>query len=318
MNSRRVLLVACGVLGITAVVPSRWFSWLDGFRWAQGTVKVAIAPIAEPLRSVLQAVRGPKTPLTEAQQEHLKQEAREGAMWKLQYEKSQASMADLQRQLASVQGMAMLNSGFVAKQVTLPVIGVESNGTMAELTFRGGTLANTMGNAAADRSAVAVTEGVFLVGRVTYWASVSHIQPIADRSAGELRGAILTDERFADDSSTAILSAQRIREKFQVVLMPTGLGTLAGPVLNIDGKGTGVNVTEGMVVRLDQRGAWPEHAQMLVVGRVTRVTEQGNGRKIVTVAPLYDLSRIGEVTIRFLDGPDAPAGSPARPSGGGR
>ena len=77
-----------------------------------------------------------------------------------------------------------------------------------------------------------------------------------------------------------------------------------------------------MVVRL-QDPNWPASAQMLIIGKIVRVEPKPTEplRQVITVRPVYDLSRLGEVVVRIPEPGaqviPAPASADASLSNGG-
>ncbi|RMH28964.1 MAG: hypothetical protein D6693_02800 [Planctomycetota bacterium] len=136
---------------------------------------------------------------------------------------------------------------------------------------------------------VATVRGVALVGRVvrvearTCWAL-----PFTHPRAGPVEGVVLTGPTLA--------------ESFGCLLEGAGDGTLTGDMV-----GEAVGVEPGMVVRLRDE-AWPEIAQMLVLGRVESVERKENGRLRIAVRPAADPARVSEVVIRVPETRSAPAG----------
>lgn len=199
---------------------------------------------------------------------------------------------DLTEQIRQLQRGISLNSNQDVARVVAPVVSGEATGGSSLLMARTAGLVGADGQKPIiEAGAVAVTDGVNLVGRVIGVRNVvADIRPINDPGPSVLRGSIfpLESDAGADHASVSLgtqlsgISGGRLRGSIYVLKLPDGQ---TEPV-----------VTPGMVVRLSDPG-WPRSAQMLIIGYVESVERADNGRPIVIVRPAFDPQRLETVTL---------------------
>ncbi len=311
MNWNRVLLLVSVGLGVAAIAPNRLgvSSVLRPLRLA---VEFAVQPTEAAMnwgfRAVLPAQRAKGT-LSEEAAEMLKQQLEEARREKLSMA---ARVESLQTQIEQLTRVLQLNPGFAVRETTpLPVDGIQSDASGTLLKVRGGTNINV------PVGATAVAERVHLIGKVVSTDTLNcRVRPIVDSGAGELTGVIFANERFQSDGTTKLVQTIGDQSRLIVKLKPAEGGLTLNGISSIErgvDPATVLVPEEGMVVRL-MSDDWPRSEQMLIIGRVTRVIDAPNGRKVVVVTPAIDPRRVSEVTVRFVDS------SPAAGSGtsGGR
>ncbi len=304
MNWNRVLLVSALAAGVVSVLPSRFtaaFGLREGLR---AGMEIVALPVQAPITWLIRSARGTSggSGLDASGMAQAQLEVQE---WKKNYLAALQENQSLREQINALTLARQLNVSFIAKETSpLPVLGLSDQ----LLLVRAAPSLNIPTNA------VAVADRVHLVGRVTSSdARVTRVQPISDRGAPEIKGAILDSERFESPESTSVVSTTLTNARVRVSLKPTGRGTLSGLVFierSSDPSGAGaVRVQPGMVVRLLDE-SWAPQDQMLILGRVIRAEEAPNGRTVVEVQPAIDPFRVSSLTIRFSgDATGGPAGA---------
>lgn len=292
-----------------AILPSRYSSWLN---WFGSVTEFILAPIQWPLNLVVSALKSGSQPII-ARDPVIASLELERDKFKDAYFRTLAELETTRSQVSSMTRGLKLNPNPPFKLLPAPVIGSIFDGSSQLLRVRAGAR-----NGITEGSVV-VVETADLIGRIPQNAvsdRISKVLPIIDRASrpitvllfpGEAADSLGTvGERPESDWSTAI-AAQ---------VGPTGAGTLAGQVeaARLRPDQPAVRPTVGMIARLrDNR--WPASAQMLIVGRVSRVDTQPNGRDVITVTPRYVLP-IAEVLIRVSDDDEQSLSGPSSvPSG---
>ncbi|MBL0869893.1 MAG: hypothetical protein IBJ18_04875 [Phycisphaerales bacterium] len=303
MNWNRVLLLVSVGLGFAAIAPAR-LGVGSVIRPLHLATVFAVQPSETAMnwgfRAVLPAQR-PKGTLSEEAAEMLKQQLEEARREKLAMA---ARVESLQTQIEQLTRVLQLNPGFAVRETTpLPVDGIQSDASGTLLKVRGGS------NISIPVGAIAVAERVHLIGKVVSTDALnSRVRPIVDGGAGELTGVIFANERFQSDGTTKVLQTVGDQSRLIVKLKPAEGGLTLNGISSIErgvDPSTVLAPEEGMVVRL-MSDDWPRSEQMLIIGRVSRVIDTPNGRKVVVVTPAIDPRRVSEVTVRFVD--SSPAG----------
>lgn len=312
LNPRRILVGLCAALAITSVLPGRYFPPAE---WLAELAELTVAPVQRPVSSLVRWLRGPQAGRpSDAQTLALQQEAE---AWKLRSRQAEDEVDRLRRQIVQLQRGLALNPDLTVRQLTAPVIGFGSDASSTLLKVQAGEHHGII------PGSVAVFDGVNLVGRVARVESrLCRVAPITDRAAGELAARIFTAEipestPAATTPAADVLPGAGVPDpagfSLACKLTPDGRGLLSGPVEwpGLRPDVTPPKVTPGMVVRLADP-SWPKSAQMLVIGRIEEVQTAPSGRVRIIVRPMFDLQRLGEVTLRV----SAEASDPARPGGG--
>ncbi len=276
--ARHALAIAVGVLLIAAMLPASWLGWAS---WFGSLVDTAVTPIADPVR-ITSGVFTPDPRRAEPERERLLlNELERERLARLQAEQRAIRMA---QQIAQLTQGAAINPRVSVAQVPALVVG-DSGGL---LLVRAGSAQRI------TPDAIATVDGVQLLGRVERTDHrTCRVRPITDRATPTIRAAIMLNE----SASTTL----------DCLLAPTGDGTLRGDVMSADDDAA-PEITEGATVRLHD-DAWPEHAQMLLVGTVERVEPHADQplRRVVTVRPTLPLSSARDVVIR-VPSPSADTG----------
>ncbi len=142
--------------------------------------------------------------------------------------------------------------------------------------------------------------GLQLVGRVVSvnrLFSTIHVITHTDFSPNLIEGVVIPPDGIADESELAALPRCQLR--------PSGSTLTANDVAVTDAE----RIAPGHLVLLAD-DTWPDAAQMLVIGRVTRVkdTEQPLHKQI-TVVPTTDLNRLGSFILRIPTEESSPNGA---------
>lgn len=264
--------MAIGTLAVLSVLPLRFLGWS---RWFSEQSFVIISPIAHPItRATDLIIPSPRTGSEGTERERtLRDEIERARVRLLQSEQRNAELESLVEQLSRG---ALLHPDVEVSQLPRQV--VAQPGEM--LLVRTGT------NEGVYRGAVVTAQSVQLVGRVSDAdPRTSLVLPINAKGGMKIFGVVVLDEQTG--------------RRAACVLEPAGDGTMVGEVSPPD-DGRADEITVGQTVRLfDEQ--WPRHAQMLVIGEVTRVEPSVDQplRRRITVTPRVNLRRPGEVIIRL-------------------
>jgi cell shape-determining protein MreC len=277
----RLLLPGALVLsGIFALIPARWSGWVGELS------RLVIIPTAPISRNVLAMSRSVLSPPEPPKAEELKLLEERKQEFETLYLRERAETQRLREMIRELQLGLSLNPEARVQQLVAPVIGTSADLSAGLLSVRTGPSIET------DRTTVATTTGLQLVGRVTSSSGPTcFVMPITRRSAGKIQVAIMTGEGPAEIGAN---------------LVPVGDGTLKGDVLRISGDasvdpGAGAPAAAvGQIVRLDDMD-WPKSARMLIVGRVESVSPSPSDplRQVIVVRPTVNIERLSELLLRL-------------------
>jgi len=298
---RNALIASAIGVFIIAIAPARLIAWTT---WLAAPVELLVAPVQQPLRSLVLWLTRPSTG-PEAADPVLAELERQRDIWHRRYLAERETSNNLRERLADAERSRSINPGVSVRLITAPVIGESRAAGGRHLRVRAGTTEGI------SSSSVAVIRGVNLVGRVRETLPrTSLVLPITERAAGQIQGVVMLDDNTLGPT---------------VLLEPTGDGSLAGRVgefretlaittprqdqpqpdqpdtASIPSR-TAPDQLIGALVRLSD-ASWPESAQMLVIGRIERAGPMPDQplRTVVTVTPLFRLDRAAEVTLRCPD-----------------
>lgn len=267
--------MAIGTMVVTSVLPLRFLGWA---RWFSEQSFVVISPVAHPITAATDLVIPTRRTGTEATERErtLRDEIERTRVRLLQSEQRNAELQARVADLSRVSLGALLQPDLEVSQLPRQVVG--EAGEM--LVVRTGT------NEDVYRGAVITAQSVQLVGRVSDAdARTSLVLPINAKGANKIMGIVVLDEQTG--------------RRAICLLEPGGDGTMVGDVAPPE-DGRADEIVAGQTVRLfdDQ---WPRHAQMLVIGEVTRVEPSPDQllRRRITVKPRVNLRRPGEVIVRL-------------------
>lgn len=296
---RPSLPLAIFIIAILALLPRPALRTLSYFN---RPVTVLLAPVRHTARNLMVWLAGPPRPAV-GERTTIDPDSWNTMLRELNQTKQQVQ--DLQDLVRNLSRGLELNPNLPVRQVAAPVIGFGTDLNGGLLTVRAGK------NDGVDANSVVVVRGVYLVGLVLRAEDrTSTVVPITEPSFSTMfkgqkkfLGAVMLDEQHAgptwklDSISGGRMIGRVFYDNDPEVGSTGGTSTASRAPIVPD-----------MLIRL-RDPAWPVSAQMLVIGRVERVDPGSNNRPIVTVAPLQDLSHIGEVLIRVPD-PTAPASQP--------
>jgi|TARA_R110000782_G_scaffold13976_10_gene40963 cell shape-determining protein MreC len=264
--------MAIGTLAVTSILPLRFLVWAN---WFSEQSFVILAPVAHPVTAAADLIIPSRRPGTEATERErtLRDEIERARVRLLQ---SEQRNAELEALVVDLSRGALLHPDVEVSQLPRQVVG--EAGEM--LVVRTGT------GEGVYRGAVVTAQSVQLVGRVADAdARTSRVLPINARGGVKILGVVVLDEQTG--------------RRAACVLEPAGDGTMVGEVSPPE-DGRAEEITVGQTVRLfDEQ--WPRHAQMLVIGEVTRVEPSADQplRRRITVTPRVNLRRPGEVIVRL-------------------
>lgn len=298
-HSRFAVPLVVALLVVLALAPRRVTGWVAGLR---SLVLIPTAPLSQPLLSLSRSALQ-HSPEGTPRDEHTRELEEKLQTAEMYYRREHAENLQLREFIAELQKGIALNPNQPVLQAIAPVIGTSADTSSGLLTAR------APANLAADRNTVATTTGLQLVGRVSSaTGSLITLTPITLKSAGKIRGVIMTD-----DSSFSLASE----------LSPKGDGTLRGIVRVLDSRvPAGTKPPEpmpGQIVRLDDAD-WPPAAMMLVLGKIESVSPSPEEaqRLMITVRPLVNVERVARVTLRFDEEAAGKGGGGGGGSGGGK
>ncbi len=291
----RLLFPAVLVLaGGLSFLPARWSGWVGQL---SRLVVIPTGPLSGWVLGMSRSVLSPPEP---ARAEELKLLEEQKQAFETLYLRELAEIQRLRDIIRELQQGVALNPDARVRQVMSPVIGTSADLASGLLSVRTGP------SLATDRTTVATTSGLQLVGRVTSSSGPTcWVMPITRRSAGKIQVAIMTDDGPAHLGSS---------------LTPIGDGTLKGDVRRLD-NGAASNETNaatsipavGQIVRLDDID-WPPSSRMLIVGRIVSVSPSPEDplRSVIVVKPAMNIERLSEVLLRVQD----PVSTPQASQGG--
>ncbi|MCB9846555.1 MAG: hypothetical protein H6811_11300 [Phycisphaeraceae bacterium] len=276
LTPRRALSASIAAALVLSVAPIRYTAWVG---WFGDLATRLIAPISHP---VLQLVRwvSPARVREDPPEQRLKLE--DAARFQALYLRAARENAALRERVRDLQNGVALNPDPDVSLLTASVIGISTDLSRLLLRTRIGT------EAGVQPRTVATVRGVQLLGRVVHAArGLSEIRPLTDDGADTVLGRVVLTE----DGQGLLCT-----------LEPDGAGNLRGAVEDPGQRPDlpAIEIEPGLLVRLDD-DAWPRHAQMLELGRVTRVdrAEDQPLRRIITVRPAMDLSRVSDIELRI-------------------
>ena len=278
-----LLPAAVLILLIVSVVPSRYLTPLN---WFSELLRVASAPISHPMRGLSSWLRPAVPPQAVPDQVlFLEQEAES---WRTLYLREQRENRMLRTRIEEYQRGVAINPSLQVRQVTAPVIGTSSDLSSGSLTVRAGR------GAGVEINTVVVVEGTQLLGKIERVGPMtSQVRPMTDRAGEVIRGMVMVGQ--SGESGLACL------------LRPMGDGTLRGDVqdpselVELEAEDAGALLQLGQIVRLDD-SAWPASAQMFIIGQIVKIEPAAESplRRVITVRPRVELSRVSEVMLRIL------------------
>jgi len=283
VSPERALLVVVAALLAMSLLPSRLTSWAA---WFQEPVRVIFAPISDPMALASRSLRrasvteGPLPRDVERLQEQLERQRTLAIRLRSENRELRERLRELQSglDLFPPSGLRLLDTR---------VIGASPNLRDDVLVLRGGRREGVT-----EGDSVAVVDAVHLLGRVIDVENrTCEALPITSPNAESLGARVYVSE---PDVS------------FACQLDPTEDGRLRGPLhRNAEG------VEPGQPVRLDDPD-WPDLAQALIIGLVESVerSEESPLRRIVTVKPRHEISRVRRVTLRLPAEAAAEPGTP--------
>lgn len=286
LGTKRALPIAIAMMVILGVVlPIKYIGWLG---WFGGLTGALIGPVSHPF-TILAHWLTPASP-READDPTVKSLREQIDVLTTQLLRAQQENARLYTEIEEQYQLSRLNPDAPVRHVNAPVTGASSDLYSGILTVRAGHKQGVTLNT------VAVVSGLQLLGKVVEaGARTANVQPITGKAAGKIRARVMFES---------------IEDRLICVLDPVGDGTLRGPVDSGEvSQGRTLDPAVGQLVRLDDLERWPEHAQMLVVGKIEKVEPSPEHplRKIITVRPTLVLDRVSEVVLRVsAEPPDSP------------
>jgi len=277
--ARRALPIFIVLLAVLMFLPPKRLGWVG---WFGDLATVVIAPISHPASRFAHWIDPPRDHRPNDESVEQLRQDRDAALYQMQ--SAQEQIRELERIIRELQGGAPFSLRRRITPLYAPVIGGSSDLSSRNLIVKRGSKHGVV------RHTVAVVRAVQIVGMVTEVSpKTCTVRPITDRAAGRIEGRII----FDDDGNGLACS-----------LSPTGKGTLRGDVGAVVGDRAidPSEITVGMTVRLDD-DAWPQNAQMLVLGAVELIEDDPDKglRKIVTVRPTIEIERVKEVTLQLVD-----------------
>lgn len=294
ITHRRALIGAVVVLSLTALAPSRFGAWA---RQPAGVFQRVVAPVQQVASMASRWLGRRGTPPEEAVLQHLEQERDQ---WRSMFRASELELQQARERLKQFETGALAADRGV-RYLTASVIGSAGAPGTDLLRIRAGTRDRVY------RGTVAVAAGAQLAGRLeNVGAASSTLVLITQRGQPLINGVI----PLGDGPGTGA------EDDLSCQLAPFGDGTLRGMVEYKSPKPgePARTAAVGQYVYLKDP-SWPRPAQMLVLGRVERLSKEAFDsplRQIVTVRPLLRLDWLTEVVLRVVED-DAPPGAGGAP-----
>lgn len=280
INPRRLFPPAVAALLLFAFLPLRATRWLNWF--SDLTIRL-VAPVSHPVAQFARWINPADPDPDPADLARLREEL-DG--FRTLYFRERSRNAELHRRIEELQQGLSLNPDIAVRVRTAPVIGSSTDASGAILRVRLGS------DVGVDPGAVATVGGTQLLGKVVAVSSeLCQVRPITDRASGPLLARVI----LTPDGDGPLCT-----------LRPIGNGALKGPVEDISANPrlASIGLAPGQEVRLDD-DAWPASAAMLTIGTITSIEPASDSplRRIITVTPRVDLSRVSEVVLRIPEEP---------------
>ncbi len=290
LSSQRAFALALALTFASALLPGSALGWTQFF---SEILNLPVAPFADALNRAGDWLRPPRLgqipdSITAEYLDHLKAQASE---FERLYLAEHAKVDSLEDQLEQLQGFP-IPRGHSQIKTLLAHIALRSPSSAY-----GAVVLNVGSRHGVVTGAVAVHDHVQLIGRVTEVSAMQcTLLPIVNKTAGQLRGAVLPK-----DHTTATASLASLPKLF---LEPKGDGTL---FYSID-KSEIVNVGDEVVLMAED---WPESAQGMKIGVVQSVQTDDTKplRNLVVVLPALLPSQISTVVLRIENDASATGGS---------
>ncbi|MFG0256840.1 MAG: rod shape-determining protein MreC [Phycisphaerales bacterium JB043] len=260
--------IALVVVFVVGMLPARFSGWVSIFR---EPVTFLVRPISDPLARLSRpsVIERDDPALLELERQRNELEQRLAL--------AHDRIGELERLITDMQGGIALAPELSLEMLAAPVTGSVSNDGASLLRVGAGTREGVV-----PRATVGVVRGVYLIGRVVSVESrTCSLLPFTTRQSGLARGLVMSGE---EDGSS-----------LRCFLEASGEGDLIG---DMEASVELEDVRVGQLVRLDD-DEWPASAQMLVLGRVTRVDRRENGRVMIRVEPEVDPARVSDVVLRI-------------------
>jgi cell shape-determining protein MreC len=262
------LPIALAILLLLALTPTRLTRWAGAL---SGPANFVVLPISHPLLAFSRMLRSEAAGVSEDPQIEALQIQRDDLALRLA--RARARVDELERLVGDLQGGLAVAPESGVRAFEAPVVSMTPSLEAGLLRIGAGEREGVVAGAS-----VAVARGVHLVGRVeSVDARTCVVAMLSAPSTGWIEALVMVD-----DPETG----------WGCQLEPISGGRLRGDMV---ADATGIRA--GQTVRLADR-SWPASAQMLVIGRVEEATQRENGRWVVTVRPVVDAGRLGEVVLR--------------------
>ncbi len=270
-------LAAVGLTVFVSLLPTRWLGWVSD---VSSIVRLPVAPLGDLGNSAAHWFRQPATahseldPITRDLVNDLEQQRDQ---YERLYYAADQRVAELEEQLQQLQ------------QVPVEMLNTPVTLLRAQITTRhpnqsnGPVQLNRGTRHGVKRNAIAVYQGVHLIGRIADVSNVScSLHQLTNSATGLIRAAIFPSG----------VEAATAHETARVALRPVGDGTFVGDVAQEH------QVQQGDSVRLFDP-AWPIGAQAMVIGTVTEVRNKDDQplRNEVVVTPRFTVSQLSDVTL---------------------
>ncbi|GAB4515924.1 MAG: hypothetical protein Tsb0013_20520 [Phycisphaerales bacterium] len=279
-NPRAALGITVLVLLATSLAPSNITGWM---RRARPAVLFVLAPVSGVLSEIGGALRPGRPP---AREEDATIDQLASVIDELEA-RNLVLLAQLRELELLVEQLGRLRVATGVETKTVPATRIASMVGAGSIEVRPGAGAGVAVNAVAIAPG-----GLQIVGLVT------------EASPATSTVHLLTDRRFepslvvgvVSGADTMIESTAQLARLPRVQLSPTGRGTLVADAVDI---AVAERLSVGDTVRvLDE--TWPRAAQLLVVGRVTRIDDTDEPLfKRVVVEPEVEPSRVRSVLLRM-------------------
>lgn len=285
-NKGKLLLpLTIALLAVLAVLPARFSGWVGQL---SRLVVIPTGPLSGYVVSVTRSVLSPPE-APKAEELRLLEEQKQA--FETLYMREREETQRLREYIRELQQGLALNPDAKVQQTIVPVIGTSADLASGMLSLRTGT------NLTVDRTTVATTTGLQLVGRVTSASGPAcWVLPITRKGAGKIQVAIMTGE------GAPVIGSN---------LTPMGDGRLKGDVMRLGAplgaEGALPAPEVNQLVRLDDP-EWPGSSRMLIVGRIESVAPSPEDplRPVIIVRPTLNIERVSEVVLRLQPAGEAP------------
>lgn len=272
-------IIAVFITFVLSLFPTRWLGWVGD---VSSIVRLPVAPLGDLGNSAAHWMRPPAerhAELDPTARELVTTLEEQRDRYERLYHAAVSHATELEQQLQELQQVPV-------ESLNIPVTLLRAQITTRHPNQPNGPVQLNRGSRhGVERGAIAVYQGVHMVGRVADISNVScSLHPMTHSATGLIRAAIFTTGGEREDATAA--------DAARVALRATGDGEFIGDVSQ------DYPVQVGDTARLFD-SAWPASAQAMIIGSVidVRTKDRQPLRNEIVVQPRFTVSQLAVVTL---------------------